>query len=221
MIKTAMWSTFSRLALPASSATTPPMVPRPPKRGTHAGSESPAGLPERPRAGPRSCHPHPQRRVHPLRIRLDQMSFAEMTSINAVYVNSPHGRCYPAGNGLKRHAGRERPMRWTRSSPKCRPPGQTSPSPARWSACGLPWPSPGRWRRTRQSSQVHHPGSHAVSAEGKPRALRPIASEHDLIMTWPDASRTAARCQQDAWVGMACPVSDLSQAAPRSPASVT
>jgi hypothetical protein len=37
-------------------------------------------------------------------------------------------------------------------------------------------------------------------------------------MIWPDASRTTARCQRD---GMTCPVSDLSQAAPRSPASVT
>ena len=40
-------------------------------------------------------------------------------------------------------------------------------------------------------------------------------------MTWPDASRTTARCQRDGRVGMTCPVSDLSQAAPRSPPSVT
>jgi hypothetical protein len=40
-------------------------------------------------------------------------------------------------------------------------------------------------------------------------------------MTWPDASRKTARCQQDGQVGMTRPVSDLRRAAPRSPASVT
>ena len=44
--------------------------------------------------------------------------------------------------------------------------------------------------------------------------------EHDLIMTWPDESRTTARCQRDGRVGLTCPVSDLSQAAPRRLAAI-
>jgi len=36
-----------------------------------------------------------------------------------------------------------------------------------------------------------------------------MAPEQDLIMTWPDASRTTARCQRDGRVGLTCPVSGL------------
>jgi hypothetical protein len=45
--------------------------------------------------------------------------------------------------------------------------------------------------------------------------FRPIAPGHNLIMTWPDARRTTARCPRDGRVAMTGPANDFSQAAPR------